>query len=177
MTLPIRLRIENFHRFERLIGQAVAAYPEPTIFEVPELSPETVTSRMRDAINCFLKPENIWGSTFFTKDELRVIWGECTISHDGKKVRFGPKIKGHLEKITSTHIGIDKSEDSNEEHIVQSPSDMDVKCLIYLLSRGVLTGMFRLRFASPDARESAMLQQRFPDNIEQIIDGADLIIL
>jgi hypothetical protein len=178
--LPLRLREENFRRFEAVLAAAITNPMQTIRFDPANmgLTTETAISRLRDAIQSALKPENNWVSAYFTREQFAAWRAESIVTRsDDGKVLLGPRIGydsslcAPLEAPKSTTVR------------VKDPTLHDVKCFLHLVNKGHLDGPYELDMGSIK-RAIDMLEEinlavaeRGYHNIEVIRNGEIIVVL
>ena len=143
--LPLRLREENFRRFEAVLAAAITNPMQTTRFDPAQmgLTTETAISRLRDAIQSALKPENNWPSAFFTREQFTAWRADSIVtrSADGK-VLLGPRIG--YDQALSVPMEAPKSTTVR----ITEPTLGDVKCFLHLVNKGYLDGPYEFDMKS-----------------------------
>lgn len=154
----------------------VAHYPEPIVLQPTELSCETYTCRLRDAVNA-LERNPTWNNQL--QEDLfnpaKTIWRATIVSHDGTNVRIGPKVdkaqKAADYILANEPKASAPSQNENQLTLTNYPNvAIDhaaglVNCLNEPIQIRFVNGWQHLGWLTPRT------------NVEAVQDGDDLILL
>jgi hypothetical protein len=159
---PLRLSEGHFRRYEGVILQFVQSYPRPIEVDPSPFSPETFSTRFRDAVRSFLANRALptaslhWAS-LINPDDLRIAWDGSISTHNGRKVFIGPK----QQKPTTYSFGVEAVEPTGAARglmaggpttgtrTVVDPSDEVIRSFVTLLHGKVIQGPIRLEATDP----------------------------
>lgn len=124
-----RATLRSWLKYEAIVKAAIALHPRPYVSCPPGLSPNTVGTRLRDAIRgklAFNFPSTLSNET------ISNWYGEIIIKYDDKQLYIGPP-----QVVTELLAGTSTSQDSQS---YDAPSFEAVSALQLLLSTAMLRG-------------------------------------
>lgn len=119
---PPRFSEPSFRRYELIIAQVVQTFPAPVRVETGllNLSPETVSARLRDAATGYRNFS--YYSAHFTVEEFLAVWPQIEVSNQGDHVliyRRGDRPgKGQPVPPTSQEVEVEESQKWSRSEVI-----------------------------------------------------------
>jgi hypothetical protein len=123
------LSVANFRRWEAIIEQFLATYPEPFTFEPTSIAVSTATVALRNAVNTILAKPDI--STSIDRYLLSEIWKKVSVCPRGNKIVIGSR---DAQKTAAIEIARNHDLSSGPRQLVlHNPSERALLGLAILL--------------------------------------------
>lgn len=162
--VPTRFSEPHFRRYESTILKFVQSYPNPLELDPSPFSPETFSTRFRDAVKGFLfnrsnlNPATHWNSLIPPSD-LKTAWSHSISTHNGSKVYIGPKrlrpesysfASGLVEPNGTVEPTRQDSLATTQGIVSLDPADDVIRSFVTLLHTKAIAGPVRLEASTKE---------------------------
>lgn len=175
-VVPHRFSEAQFRRYEPILAQIQAAWPNVSIFDPGAtgiLSQETFTCRLRDAMTSFVRYS--YCSGLILRDSFLEIYNEVIVAQKDGKVLVGPRsaLKTHktVQPIHSTSATVGQK---NDVFTCINPSAATIHAFCLLLSQRLLTKPVLVEMLDPQLLLE--VQEKYDIVAASQSDGSILIV-
>lgn len=156
-----RANLSSWQRFQPLVEQAYETYPKPFIFTSTGWSPESIISKIRDAIRgkiAFDYPSK------YTADEVITWWEKVIVRRIENKIYIGERIKD-VKKINPDAV--------KTKYEFKTLEPIHLRCFALLLDAGLIEGPIIVHNYAHASTE----QTKDLVNVEPIRQGTKLTLI